>query len=44
MKERVLVFGAGVPMPNLDRLLLHFEPGRVPPLADSSRSLRLRLW
>ena len=35
---------AGVTMPNWDRLLLHFEPGRMPPLADGSRIVRLRLW
>ena len=39
-----LVRKAGVPMPNWERLLPHFEPGRVPPLADGSRALRLRLW
>jgi 2-dehydropantoate 2-reductase len=39
-----LVRKAGVPMPNWERLLPHFEPGRVPPLADGSRVLRLRLW
>jgi len=38
------VRAAGLPMPNWDRLLSHFEPGRVPPLADGSRALRLRLW
>jgi 2-dehydropantoate 2-reductase len=35
---------AGVPLPSWERLLPRFEPGRVPPLADGSRALRLRLW
>jgi 2-dehydropantoate 2-reductase len=35
---------AGLPLPNWERLLSHFEPDRVPPLADGSRALRLRLW
>jgi 2-dehydropantoate 2-reductase len=35
---------AGAPLPSWDRLLPHFDPGRVPPLADGSRTLRLRPW
>jgi ketopantoate reductase len=39
-----IVRKAGVPMPNWERLLPHFEPGRVPPLTDGSRTLRLHPW
>jgi len=36
--------GTDLPEPLVVRMLSHFEPGRVPPLADGSRALRLRLW
>jgi 2-dehydropantoate 2-reductase len=39
------VRAAGLPLESWDRLLPYFAPGNtVPPIADGSRALRLRVW